>query len=104
MIDGELKQYMLPNHISEGTVKANPKIHKQNNQFRTIISSINHLIEKMTEAAEHELDTWVKQLPTNIQDTTDFLRYIDDMFGIRTDTEEELKEFKKNANRVTASS
>ena len=77
MIDDELKQYMMPNNINQGRVKANPKILKQNNPIRTIISTVNHPTEKMAEVAEHELDEWVKQLPMYIKDTTDFLEKLD---------------------------
>ena len=31
----------------------------------------------MAEVAEHELDEWVKQLPTYIKITTDFLKKLD---------------------------
>ena len=46
MIDDELKQYMMPNNINQGKVKENPKIHKQNNPIRSIISTVNHPTEK----------------------------------------------------------
>ena len=76
-IDDMVKQYMMPNIAEQGKVKANPKIHKTNIPLRTIISSINHPTAKLAEVAEHELDEWVKDLPTYIQDTTHFLNRLE---------------------------
>ena len=64
IIDDNLKKYMTPTLSRPGSVKANPKVHKEGHPIRTIISGINHPTEKMAEIAEHELDEWVGKLPT----------------------------------------
>ena len=76
LIDDKLKQYMMPNNTRAGVVKANPKMHKENNPMRIIVSSLNHPTEKIAEVAEKELGEWVENLPSYIKDTTDFLKKI----------------------------
>ena len=64
---------MLPRNVSQGSVKGNPKMHKENAPLRLIISGINHLTENISEFAEKELEQHVRTLPSYIQDTTDFI-------------------------------
>ena len=75
-IDDQTRKYMLPNNPRHGKVKANPKMHKQDNPIRTIVSSINHPTEKLAEVAESELKEWVESLETYIKDTTHFLHIL----------------------------
>lgn len=37
-ITSDLRHYLLPTEISSGKLQANPKIHKENNSFRTIVN------------------------------------------------------------------
>ena len=50
--------------------------------IRPIISSINSPTERLAEIAESELEQWVTNLPTSIQDTTQFLRKLEELNGI----------------------
>jgi hypothetical protein len=43
---------MLPRNVSQGSVKGNPKMHKENAPLRLIISGINHPTENIAEFAE----------------------------------------------------
>jgi hypothetical protein len=47
---------MLPRNVSQGSVKGNPKMHKENAPLRLIISGINHPTENIAEFAEKELE------------------------------------------------
>ena len=72
-ITDDIKKYMLPRNVSQGSVKGNPKMHKENAPLRLIISGINHPTENIAEFAEKELEQHVRTLPSYIQDTTDFI-------------------------------
>ena len=72
-ITDDIKRYMLPRNVSQGSVKGNPKMHNENAPLRLIISGINHPTENIAEFAEKELEQHVRTLPSYIQDTTDFI-------------------------------
>ena len=63
----------MPNMPQPGRVKWNPKLHKENVQMRTIISSIGHATENPTEVAEQELREGVEKQESYVKDTTDFI-------------------------------
>ncbi|CAC5426705.1 unnamed protein product [Mytilus coruscus] len=56
-----------------GKVQANPKLQKKKHPLRTTINGRNHPTEKIAEIVENKLSENVRNLPTYIQDTTDFL-------------------------------
>ncbi|VDI75886.1 Hypothetical predicted protein [Mytilus galloprovincialis] len=74
-ISGEMKTYLIPKHPHPAKLKGNPKIHKQNKPYRTIVNGIGTATEKIAEIAEKELDNYVINSPSYIRDTTvtDFL-------------------------------
>ena len=53
----EMQQYLVPKYVQTGTLKGNPKIHKANVPFRTIVSGIYTHTEKIADLAMHELRT-----------------------------------------------
>ena len=55
-----------------------PKIHKENNPGRPVISSINCHTTKISEFVDYHLQPFVKSLYSYVQDTTDFLNKIKD--------------------------
>jgi hypothetical protein len=55
-ITDDIKRYLLPRNVSQGSVKGNPKMHKENAPLRLIISGINHPTENIAEFAEKELE------------------------------------------------
>lgn len=77
MITKELKQYLIPTDCRAGKVQGNPKVHKDGNPLRTIINGRNHPTENMAEYVENRLSQHVRDLPSYIQDTTDFLKKIE---------------------------
>jgi hypothetical protein len=75
-IDKELKPYLLPKDIMNGKVQGNPKIHKEGAPLRVIINGRNHPTRNIAEFVEKQLENHVHQLPSFIQDTSDFIRKI----------------------------
>ena len=73
---------MILSNPRAGIVKANPKIHENEMPIRTFISSINSTTERLAEIAECELEQWVTSLPTYIQDSTQFLRTLEELNAI----------------------
>lgn len=56
-----------------------PKIHKKGNPGRPVISSINCHTERISEFVDHHLQPRVKELPSYVQDTTDFINKTKDL-------------------------
>ena len=76
---------LLCKNISEGLKTENPKtphfylkpkLHKEGNQGRPMISSINCHTSKISEYVDYHLQPIVKEIPSYVQDTSDFLRKI----------------------------
>ena len=77
IITSELKGYLIPKKSCPGKVQGNPKMHKKNTPFRTIVNGRNHATENMAELVEHELNENVKNLDSYIKDTTEFLQKLE---------------------------
>ncbi|XP_053403160.1 uncharacterized protein LOC128558275 [Mercenaria mercenaria] len=73
LISKKLKDYLIQKHPVIGKLKGNPKIHKRENPYRTIVSGIGTATERMAEVAEKELNEYVENSPSYLKDTTDFL-------------------------------
>ena len=56
-----------------------PKIHKPNNPGRPVVSSIGCHTEKISHYVDHHLQPLNKALPSYVQDTTDFLKKLDNL-------------------------
>ena len=54
-----------------------PKIHKQGNPGRLVISFVNHRTSNISKYVDSHLQPIVQQIPSYIQDTSDFLGKID---------------------------
>ena len=79
------KESLLSKNISEGLKTENPKtshfylkpkVHKEGNPGRPVISSINCHTLKIPEYADYHLQPVVKEIPLYVQDKTDSLRKI----------------------------
>ena len=73
IINKDLQQYLIPKYRKNGKLKGNPKLHKEDAPFRTIVSGVNTPTERIAEVAEYELNEFVINSPTYIRDTTDFI-------------------------------
>ena len=56
-----------------------PKIHKENNPGRPVVSSINWHTEKISQFVDSHLQPLTRELQSYIQDTTDFLRKLQNL-------------------------
>ena len=54
-----------------------PKIHKEGNPSRPVISSLNSHTSKISEYVDFHLQRIVKQMPACVKDATDFLLKLD---------------------------
>ena len=79
VITKEIKQYLMPKYATAGKLKGNPKIHKKDIPYRTIVSGINTPTERIAELVEHELNQYVESSPGYIQDTNDFINKLADL-------------------------
>ena len=79
------KENLLSKNISEGLKTENPrtphfhlkpKVHKEGNPGRPVISSINCHTSKISEYVDYHLQPIVNEIPPYVQDTTDFHRKI----------------------------
>ena len=77
---------MISNSVSDGLkVESSrtprfyiqPKIHKEGNPGRPVISSLNSHTSKIFEYVDFHLQAIVKQIPSYVKDTIDFLRKLD---------------------------
>ena len=51
-----------------------PKIHKENNPGRPVISSINYHASEISRFLDHYLLSVAKEIPSYIKDTNDFIK------------------------------
>ena len=87
-IDHLKNRNLIPEKVAQGLKVSNPrtplfyllpKIHKENNPGRPVISSINCHTESISKFVDYHLKPLVKQLPSYTQDTTDFLRKLNQL-------------------------
>ncbi len=71
-----MKTYLIPKHSRPGRLKGNPKLHKRGIPYRAIVNGRGTATEGMAAVAEAELDQYVKDTPSFLRDTTDFLNQL----------------------------
>ena len=85
-IDGFKESKQLQNKLAEGLKTTEPrtprfyllpKIHKENNTGRPVVSSINSHTTKSSEFVDYYLQPFVKSLRSYVQDTTNFINKIE---------------------------
>ena len=84
-VSKELRNYLIPKQSVRGKLRGNPKLHKANNPYRTIVNGIGTPTERMAEIAEKELNEYVEGTPSYIRDTNDFLNKLG---GLQTELPE----------------
>ena len=72
-ISQDMKQFLIPRYPKAGSLKGNPKLHKNNAPMRTIVNGLITATEKLAELAEYELNEYVITSQSYIRDTTDFI-------------------------------
>ena len=58
------------------TLKLPPKVHKENNPDRPVISSTNSHSTRISEYVDHHLQPYTKDIKSYIKDTNDFLNHL----------------------------
>ncbi|XP_063406271.1 uncharacterized protein LOC134690225 [Mytilus trossulus] len=85
-IDEDTIGYLKPVNAKPGRLYLLPKIHKVNNPGRPIVSANGHPTEKISEFVDFHLRCHVENLPSHIQDTTDYLRKMESMNPLPPET------------------
>lgn len=87
-IDNLKNRNLISHKLAEGLKVSNPrtpllyllpKIHKPNNPGRPVVSSVSCHTEKISHFVDYHLKPLAQKLPSYIQDTTDFLRKLDQL-------------------------
>lgn len=85
-IDFDTLEYLKPEEAKAGRFYLLPKIHKENNPGRPIVSANGHPTEKLSEFVDFHLRPFVENLPSHIKDTTDYLKKMENMNPLPTNT------------------
>ena len=75
-IGKHLHRYLIPPVPKAGFIQGNPKLHKEGNPLRVIVSGRGHATEGIAELAEGELATHIEMQPSYVKDTTDFINKV----------------------------
>jgi hypothetical protein len=72
-------EYLTPEDPKPGRFYLLPKIHKENNPGRPIMSANGHPTENISEFIDFHLRSFVENLPSHIKDTTDHLKKMENV-------------------------
>jgi hypothetical protein len=78
-LDNKTMEYLTPEDPKPGRFYLLPKIHKENNPGRPIVSANGHPTEKISEFIDFHLRPFVENLPSHIKDTTDYLKKMENL-------------------------
>ena len=79
MIDDETAKYLKENSPKPGRFYTIPKIHKQGNPGRPIVSNNSHPTERISQLVDHHLQPLVSKLPSYIKGTTHLLNKLNNI-------------------------
>ena len=72
-------EYLTPEDPKPGRFYLLPKIHKENNPGRPIMSANGHPTENISEFIDFHLRPFVENFPSHIKDTTDYLKKMENL-------------------------
>ena len=78
-IDDKTMEYLTPEDPKPGCFYLLPKIHKENNMERPIVSANGHPTEKISGFIDFHLRPFVENLPSHIKDTIDYLKKMENL-------------------------
>jgi serine/threonine protein kinase len=78
-LDNKTMEYLTPEDPKPGRFYLLPKIHKENNPGRPIVSANGHPTEKISKFIDFLLRPFVENLPSHIKDTTDYLKKMENL-------------------------
>ena len=79
VIDDETKRFLIQTDPKAGRFYILPKIHKQGNPGRPIVSSNGHPTERISQFVDYHLKPLVHTTPSFIKDTTHFLNKLNEL-------------------------
>ena len=79
-------RYLIVDQPKAGRFYLLPKIHRAGNPGRPIVSANGHPTEKISEFVELHLQPHVNSLPSDLKDTTDYLRKFQESCPIPPET------------------
>ncbi|XP_063415986.1 uncharacterized protein LOC134697633 [Mytilus trossulus] len=86
-IDDDTYDYLRPDETcTAGRFYLLPKLHKEGIPGRPIVSANGHPTEKISEFVDYHLRPHVQQLPSHIQDTTDYLKKMNSLSPLPNNT------------------
>ncbi|KAK6181001.1 hypothetical protein SNE40_008950 [Patella caerulea] len=86
LLDPDTVKYLKTKYPRTPVFYMLPKIHKPNNPGRPIVSAVNSPTEKISQFLDYHLKEEVKKANSFIQDTTDFLRKIQEIPKLNEET------------------
>jgi hypothetical protein len=78
-IDDKTMEYLTPEDPKPGCFYLPPKIQKENNPGRPIVSANGHPTEKISEFIDFHLRPFIANLLSHIKDTTDYLKKMENL-------------------------
>ena len=78
-IDDKTMEYLTPEDPKPGRFYLLPKIHKENNPGRPIVSANGYPTERISEFIDFHLRPFVENLPSHIKDTTGYLKKMENL-------------------------
>ena len=78
-VDDKTMEYLTPEDPKPCRFYLLPKIHKENNLGRPIVSANGHPTEQISEFIDFHLRPFVENLPSHTKDTTDYLKKMENL-------------------------
>ena len=74
-----MAEKLKPNNSKTPKLYLLPKIHKDNNPGRPVVSSVGCATEKISSFVDHNLQPLNRDLPSYVQDSTSFIKKIESL-------------------------
>ena len=79
LLDPKMAEKLKPNNSKTPKLYLLPKIHKNNNPGRPVVSSVGCATEKISSFVDHNLQPLNRDLPSYVQDSTSFIKKIESL-------------------------
>ena len=79
IINEETERYLIQTDPNQGRFYILPKVHKQGNPERPIVSCNSHPTERISQFVDHHLNPLVQTTQSSIKDTTHFLNKLEQL-------------------------
>ena len=86
LLDGRTADKLKPVNPNTPKLYLLPKVHKDNNPGRPVVSAVGCHTEKISAFVDHHLQPMTKELPSYVKDTTHLIKKLDALPDIPADT------------------